>query len=65
MLTKAEFQSALFEKLRIYDVTTKEFDILWDSLDSDHSGTIDYREFVRKLEQYGVKNLSKEEFILL
>lgn len=65
VLTKAEFHTAIFEKLRIYDVTTAEFEILWESLDADHSGTIDYKEFVRKLEQYGVKNLSKEEFILL
>lgn len=65
VLTKAEFHTAMYEKLRIYDMTTKEFEILWESLDADHSGTIDYKEFVRKLEQYGVKNLSKEEFILL
>ena len=65
VLSKAEMQRALFEDLLIQDLTMREFEILWDSLDTDKSGTIDYREFIRKLEQYGVKNLGKEEFILM
>jgi len=64
VLNKAEFQSALFDKLRVSDITNREFEIIWDSLDADNSNCVDYKEFVRKLEQYGVKNLGKEEFIL-
>ena len=49
-LERGEFMSAIREKLRVYDVTQRELEILWTSLDSDGSGGIDYREFVRKLE---------------
>jgi len=63
-LSKNEFMSALTEKLRVYDLSHREAEILYNSLDNDRSGSIDYREFVRKLEQYGVKNLGREEFIL-
>ena len=63
-LDKAEMKDAIFEKLRVHDITTHEFEILWASLDTDESNSVDYHEFVRKLEQYGVKNLGKEEFIL-
>ena len=63
-LDKAELKEAIYEKLRVQDITNREFEILWSSLDTDQSGSVDYHEFVRKLEQYGVKNLSKEEFIL-
>ena len=64
-ISKAELRRALEEKLRVYDLLPKEFDILWASLDTDRSNTVQYGEFVRKLERYGVKNLSREEFILL
>jgi hypothetical protein len=33
-------------------------------MDHDKSGTITFKEFQRKLEHYGVKNRSREEFIL-
>lgn len=52
------------DKLGVNDLSVKEFEILWNSLDFDNSNSIDYKEFSRKLEQYGVKNLGKEEFIL-
>ena len=64
LLNKQEFYKALFDHLRIQDITNREFDIIWDSMDPDKSNSIDYREFVCKLQQYGVKNLGKEEFIL-
>ena len=38
--------------------------MLWRSVDGNDSGSIDYRELVRKLEQYGVKNLGRNENIL-
>ena len=38
--------------------------MLWRSVDNNDSGSIDYRELVRKLEQYGVKNLGRNEIIL-
>ena len=62
-MNKSEFQEAL-NNLRVTDITQRDFEVLWKSLDADDSGSIDYKEFVRKLEQYGVKNLGHEEFIL-
>ena len=50
--------------MHLSDLTQKEFDILWDSLDADKGGTVDYREFARKLERYGVRNRTKEEIII-
>ena len=63
-LDRAEFDVAITEKLRVYDLTKKELDMLWRSVDANDSGSIDYREMVRKLEQYGVKNLGRNENIL-
>jgi len=34
-LDKAELINAIEEKLRVYDITQREFDILWNSLDND------------------------------
>jgi Ca2+-binding EF-hand superfamily protein len=42
----------------------QEIEIVWKSLDYDHSGGIEYKEFVRKLERFGVRNRSKEEIII-
>ena len=52
------------EKLRVTDLTDRELNMVWQSLDANNSGNVDYREFVRKLEQYGVKNLGRNENIL-
>lgn len=50
--------------LKIYDLSAQELDVLWNSFDADRSGTINYREFSRKLERYGVRNRSREETII-
>ena len=50
--------------LKIYDLTVQEIDVVWDALDVDKSGSIDYKEFARKLEHYGVRNRSKEEILI-
>jgi hypothetical protein len=62
-ISKSEFIEAL-RKLRINDLSTMQIDALWNSLDADHSGSIDYREFVSKLERYGVKNRDPYEDII-
>jgi Ca2+-binding EF-hand superfamily protein len=62
-INKGEFIDAL-RKLRITDLSQMQVDALWNSLDSDHSGAIDYREFVRKLERYGVKSRAPHEDII-
>ena len=62
-MDRAEFMSAC-EKLRLYDITPEEIDVLWRNIDVDNSGDIDYREFVRKLERYGLRNIGREENIL-
>ena len=41
-----------------------EYKILFNAIDVDMSGKIDYREFSRKLEKFGAINMSKEEDIL-
>ena len=46
------------------DLTDREMNMIWQSLDANNSGNVDYKEFVRKLEQYGVKNLGRNENIL-
>lgn len=38
--------------------------MVWDALDLDHSGYIEFAEFNRKLEMYGVRTRSTEELIL-
>lgn len=50
--------------LKIYDLSAQELDVLWESFDADRSGSIDYKEFVRKLERYGVRSRSREETII-
>ena len=45
-------------------MTEDEFRILFNALDNDHSGRIDYKEFARKMERYGVTNLGREQYIL-
>lgn len=62
-LQRSEFIQAL-EMLKIYDLTAQELDVLWSSFDSDRSGSINYKEFSRKLERYGVRNRSREETII-
>ena len=52
------------EKLRLDDITPAEIDRIWTHLDVDGSNDVDYREFVRKLERYGLRNVGKEENIL-
>jgi len=62
-LDKEEFMNAL-EKLNFDDISIQELDVLWKNLDQDGSGDIDYREFVRKLERYGLRNIGKQENIM-
>ena len=50
--------------MRLYDMSHQEMSRLYDSLDGNSDGKVDYREFVRKLQQYGVRNLGRDEFIL-
>lgn len=45
-------------------MTNKEIDIIFKAIDADDSGTIDVKEFSRKLEHYGVKTRSREEVII-
>ena len=63
-LSKQEFIDALEQKMRLYDMSHQEMSRLYDSLDGNSDGKVDYREFVRKLQQYGVRNLGRDEFIL-
>jgi Ca2+-binding EF-hand superfamily protein len=51
--------------MNVHDLKKNEIEIVWDSLDVDKSGTIDLKEFSRKLERYGVRNVSKEETIII
>jgi hypothetical protein len=37
---------------------------MWDSLDFDHSDNVSVQEFCKKLEFYGVRNLSNTDVIL-
>ena len=50
--------------LKLDDLTPKEVDIIWGSLDADKSGEVDYGEFCRKLERHGVRSRTKEEIII-
>lgn len=45
------------------NLSPKEEQVVWQALDVDKSGTVDFGEFQRKLEHYGVRNQSREEFI--
>ena len=63
-LCKQEFIDALEQKMRLYDMSHHEMSRLFDSLDANGDGKVDYHEFVRKLQQYGVRNLGRDEFIL-
>ena len=62
-LSKKEFDECLAQ-MKLTDLTSKECDILWDSLDTDKNGAVEYKEFCRKLERYGVRNRTKEEIII-
>jgi len=46
------------------EITRGEYELLWSALDADRSGDIDYKEFVRKLQRYGLRNIGREENIL-
>lgn len=63
LLSKDEFFEGL-EQMKLNDLTQNEFNIVWDSLDADKSGEVDYNEFCTKLERYGVRNRTKEEIII-
>lgn len=62
-LSKKEFDECLAQ-MKLTDLTSKECDILWDSLDTDKNGAVEYKEFCRKLERYGVRNRTKEEIVI-
>lgn len=62
-LSRKEFVDSL-AMMKLHDLSTQEIDVVWDALDVDKSGQIDYKEFSRKLEHYGVRNRSREEMII-
>lgn len=62
-MSRAEFTEAL-EHMKIHDLSLAEIDVIWDCFDYDKSGSIEYKEFARKLERYGVKNRSREEHLI-
>ena len=65
VLTRKEFKKGCEEKLMMTDDwRPEEFRILFNALDTDLSGEIDYREFARKLEKFGVQAMSIEENLL-
>ena len=59
-----EFRDAIKNKLQMTEFDEAEYKILFNAIDVDMSGKIDYREFSRKLEKFGAINMSKEEDIL-
>jgi Ca2+-binding EF-hand superfamily protein len=50
--------------MQVHDLSGQEIDVIWEALDIDKSGTVEFSEFNRKLEMYGVRTRSKEEVIL-
>jgi len=62
-LDKDEFFEAMTGNLKM-EITRGEYELLWSALDADRSGDIDYKEFVRKLQRYGLRNIGREENIL-
>lgn len=63
VISKAEFTQAL-NLMQVDDLTSNEINVLYRSIDTDDTNSIDYREFIRKLEHYGVKNMGSDEVIL-
>ena len=62
-LQRDEFEGALV-KLGC-QFTNEETNMLWQSLDADNSGGVDYFEFVRKLERFGLQNKSSDEMLIV
>lgn len=62
-MSKNEFKNAL-ELMRVHDLQPQEISVVWDALDIDKSGYVEFSEFNRKLELYGVRTRSSEEVIL-
>ena len=50
-----------FNELGLDDLSAKEVDILFHSIDVDGDGSIQYKEFARKLARCGLRSLSPEE----
>ena len=42
------------------EMTEVDYRLLFNAVDTDHSGSIDFREFQRKLERHGAVNYGKE-----
>jgi Ca2+-binding EF-hand superfamily protein len=51
--------------MKISDLSLQEVDMLMLSLDVDSDGSIQYKEFLRKLSRHGVRNRTSEEQIVL
>lgn len=62
-LSRDEFRLAL-AKMRIQDLSEKDFDSLMRQVDTDGDGGIRYKEFVRKLQRHGVRSQTSEEQII-
>jgi hypothetical protein len=50
--------------LRIDNLTDNDVELLLDSIDLDHSGEIDYKEFSRKLQRCGLRVVSNENRLM-
>ena len=50
--------------LKIGDMSQSDFEILWKSMDVDSDGSVNYKEFTRKLDRHGVRSRSSEEQII-
>jgi len=62
-MDKKEFKEAL-SIVGIVNLSPDQFNCAWNSLDTDNSGTITVQEFIKKLEYFGVRNLSGTDIIL-
>lgn len=62
-MTMDEFKAAL-ARLHINNLSMDQLRCVWNSLDTDKSGSISVSEFCKKLEFFGVRNLSTNEAIL-
>lgn len=62
-MDKKEFKEAL-SIVGIINLSPDQFNCAWNSLDADNSGTITVQEFIKKLEYFGVRNLSGTDIIL-
>jgi len=62
-LNREEFREAL-ARLRINDLSKKDFDGLMRQIDTDGDDCIRYKEFLAKLQRHGVRSQTPEEQII-